>query len=193
MDTKIKWIFATTLMLFLITGVLCGIMVERTVLAPIYNASGGDMGRRPDRGLPPPELKREDPMTMIASRMTEELSLTEAQQKELLETLEKYKGEFKTIRDETKNQFDELDKALADDTMKILTEEQKEKFNERFVRWPKSDEQGPGQRQGPPPQAFEACKGVESGKDCSFTDANGTHQGKCGHGAINEFVCMPIR
>jgi len=193
MDAKTKMIFTTTLLLFLVTGVLGGVILERKVLAPMYARQETPVAGTGQPHQPPPRHGDGiDPLKSMVDRMTKELSLNEQQQEEFRDILEKHREKFETLRTEIKEKFDSLDLELSEETMKILTEEQKKKFEDRFVRWPKPAEQQPGPPgQGPPPEAFDACKGKTGGSDCSFTDNNGEHRGRCGHGARDEFICMP--
>jgi hypothetical protein len=106
--------------------------------------------------------------------------------------LSAHKDKFESTRKDIKKKLDALDLTLSKKILEILNDEQKQKFQDKFAEWPKPVPP-PGAHQGPPPEAFAACRGKQQGQDCSFTDVNGAHNGKCGTGAKNEFVCMPER
>lgn len=192
MDSKTKWIFASTLALFLVTGVLAGVVLERTVLAP---RSAVQPQNRPAQPPAPGQHGGQgrnafDPLERIAKQMTSELSLDENQQKELFAILERYKTKFEAVRADIKKEFDALDAELSRETMKILTDEQKELFEKKFVRWPQPAAHPHGQ-QGPPREILDACQGKPAGADCSFTIHGERHTGRCGTGARGENLCIP--
>jgi hypothetical protein len=197
MDTKTKLIFSTTLALFLVAGVLGGVILDRKILMPVYmqQAQVSAKPETPPAQRPPKDANSFDPLDNVANRMTKELSLDASQQKQLRVVLKKYKDKFESLREDIKGKFNVLDLELSADTMKILTDDQKKLFAQRFVRWPKPEEQqqGPGGKRPPPQESFAACKGKTTGADCSFNDRNGNHKGKCGSGAKgkNEFLCVP--
>ncbi len=54
--------------------------------------------------------------------------------------------------------------------------------------------QGGGMRQGPPPEALNACSGKSQGDNCSFTTPRGTMNGNCLQiGQDNQMGCVPER
>lgn len=194
MDTKTKGIFATTLALFLITGILAGVILDRTVLTPRATAPKAYADNTQQDHRPPPPRGGEgnafDPMDRIAEKMTAELSLDQKQQHELDAILASYKTDFETIRRDIKKQFDALDMELSEKTMKILSKDQKVMFEKKFVRWPKPM-QHPGDRQGPPREALNACQGKQLGAACSFSHENRDITGLCATGARGETLCIP--
>jgi hypothetical protein len=54
-------------------------------------------------------------------------------------------------------------------------------------------ERGHGPPHPPPPEAIQACEGLDAGDSCSFSGPRGTIEGTCGRPVGDDLVCVPDR
>ena len=146
MDTKTKWLFATALALFFVTGVLGGIMLERKVLFPHYNqlikeqdVPGEQQVREPRPDQPPhpepPPPAEQDPVKNFVFHISQELGLDEEQKQKVTEIMESHQEDFQKVREEILDTFNELNMDLSKKILTVLDDEQKERFMMRYKDW----------------------------------------------------------
>ncbi len=111
------WIFIAVL-LFYVTGVLSGILLERK----IFRCRPPDwvFDKKDKRGK---RLKEE-----LLNKMAKDLSLNAKQKEEVKKIFNKYEPNFEKIRREFKDKFSLLHKEVEGKIIKVLTDEQKKKL-----------------------------------------------------------------
>ena len=127
-----KWFYACAVLIFiagLLSGLFASPLIHRCVL------------KRPDFGedshFGKDRFNKGPDKTMIIRKLSSELSLTDAQQKQLRKIFDANEAEFLAKRKEIKKTFDEYHDKVNAQILGILDEKQKEKFKKLEARFGK--------------------------------------------------------
>jgi hypothetical protein len=146
-ETK-KWIILSIVLVFItgvLAGTLVGIITGRKMAFPPERAPfhGAPM----DRSMPPEQLREG-----FVQRLTNDLSLTTMQVRELRKIMDANEKQLMTFRDETRGKMRTMRRNMSSQIKDILNDQQKKKFDEfekRMDRQFEKDEFEPsGERHG---------------------------------------------
>ena len=164
MNDQKPWFY---IMIFLVfsTGISGGILIDKAFLTPqpvmpIYSGYDDTFIQRHGPGIPAmakphgmnPGADRPQNMEMnfkqhFLRMLTEELSLTEDQQKQLSQSFDDIEPEILTMRKDMDKKMTAIHNKMNERIIKVLTVEQKKRFQEMDARMQQRRNQG-----GPPPE-----------------------------------------
>ncbi|MEW6201535.1 MAG: hypothetical protein AB1546_06145 [bacterium] len=127
MSKSAKLLAITSLALFLVSGILVGIIIEKKVLSP----SAVEIQRNSTPSLPQPVTPLTPPIefkAIFTQQLTRDLSLSPEQADEIMNILAENEDEINNIRSELREKISKLDKKLFEEISKVLDEEQKKKL-----------------------------------------------------------------